>query len=170
MNNADINTYCSGFSLIAFKNISKQTFVEMLNDLQNEFNEYYNTNEYSFNPECISEGGIIFNNFNNKEKYKTMRLYFESDRGRENLYGYISNNIKDKWITDESVLINECDKLGTYLKSFRGAPKWTNDELKIFQKCFGKVGLFIDDLPHEKELKMYDDSTYYLDLFNLQKY
>jgi len=169
MNNEHINTYCNGFQLVAIKNISKKEFVELCNDLQNEFNNYYNTNDYSFSPECITEGGIVFNNFNGDiNGYKTMRIYFTYKfGGKKKLYGYINNNIKDEWINDESILIDKDKYLGTYLKSFRNAPEWTNDELKIFEKCFNNIGLIINKLPLKKDLKKYDKPTYYLNLFNL---
>jgi len=171
MNNEHINTYCSGFQLVAIKNISKKEFVELCNNLQDEFNYYYNTNDYSFKPECISEGGIVFNNFNEVCKYKTMRIFL-TDKDtiggrREKLYGVINENIKDEWINDESVLIEKDKYLRTYLKSFHNAPQWTNDELKIFQKCFNNIGLIINKLPTKKELKKYDKPTYYLNLFDL---
>lgn len=77
MNNEHINTYCSGFQLVALKYVTKKKFIMLCYDLQNEFNNYYNVNEYSFSPECISEGGIVFNNFNdNINGYKTMRIFF----------------------------------------------------------------------------------------------
>jgi hypothetical protein len=61
--------------------------------------------------------------------------------------------------------------LGTYLKSFRNAPQWSNDELKIFQKCFNNVGLIINKLPSKKIIKYYAPNKicyeYYLKLFNL---
>ncbi len=169
MNNEHINTYCNGFQLVAIKNISKKEFVELCIDLQNEFNNYYNTNDYFFSPECITEGGIIFNNFQGSNGYKTMRIYFTDKFGgkKDNLYGWINNNIKDEWINDESILINKDNYLGTYLKSFRNAPQWTNEELKIFEKCFIKIGLIINKLPLKKDLKKYDKPTYYLNLFNL---
>jgi len=155
--------------LIAIKNISKKEFVELCNDLQKEFNNFYDENDYSFSPECITEGGIVFNNFNGDiNGYKTMRIYFTYKfGGKKKLYGYINNNIKDEWINDESILIDKDKYLGTYLKSFRNAPEWTNDELKIFEKCFNNIGLIINKLPLKKDLKKYDKPTYYLNLFNL---
>lgn len=173
MNNTHINTYCNGFQLVALKNISKKEFVELCNDLQNEFNNYYSTNDYSFSPECISEGGIVFNNFNGANGYKTMRIFF-TDKDTigcniTNLYGYINKNIKDEWINDECILIDINTYLGTYLKSFNNAPQWTNNELKIFQKCFNNIGLVINKLPTKKYLKMLNNSSYYLKLLNLQK-
>jgi len=72
-----LNTYCNGFELVSIKNISKKEFVELCNNLQKEFNDYYDSNDYSFSPECITEGGIVFNNFDEEDKYKTMRIYYD---------------------------------------------------------------------------------------------
>ncbi len=171
MKNEEVNTYCSGFQLISQKNITKKEFVELCNDLQIEFNNYYNTNDYSFSPECISEGGIIFNNFENRsEGYKTMRIYFtdkDNSCRLNSLYDTINRNIKQEWIKDENILINKNVYLGTYLKSFRNAPPWTNDELKIFIKCFNNIGLVIKKLPTKKDLKKYDKPSYYINLFDI---
>jgi len=135
---------CKGFILEAVKNISKKEFVQLCNNLQIEFNNYYNTDDYSFRPECISEGGIIFNNFNNRNSYKSMRMYF-TDKNYvakiKSLYGWINDNIKDEWMNDENILINENEYIKTYMKC-NNAPKWYKDELKIFKKCFENIGLF----------------------------
>ena len=164
-------TYCSGFQLVAINNISKKEFVELCNNLQKEFNNFYKSNDYSFSPECISEGGVIFNNFNGDiDGYKSMRIFFtDKDGGMKikSLYGFINNNIKNEWINDQSILIDKNKYLQTFLKSFGNAPKWTNDELKIFKKCFDNIGLVIKKLPTKKELKTYCNSTYYLNLFDL---
>ena len=162
-----LNTYCNGFELVSIKNISKKEFVELCNNLQKEFNDYYDSNDYSFSPECITEGGIVFNNFDEEDKYKTMRITYSYSI--DNLYGYINNNIKDEWINDESILIDKDKYLRTFLKSSRNAPEWTNDELKIFEKCFNNIGLIIYKLPTKKELKEYDKPTYYLNLFDFKK-
>jgi hypothetical protein len=141
---------CEGFILEAVKNISKKEFIELCNNLQNEFNNYYNTDEYSFRPECITEGGIVFNNFNNFDNnintYKSMRIYFveksNTSSRKKNLYGWINNNIADEWISDESILINKDEYIRTYTKCIN-APKWDKYELTIFKKCFENIGLFI---------------------------
>ena len=172
MNNNEINTCCSGFQLLSKKDITKKEFVELCNNLQNEFNKYYNTNDYSFSPECISEGGIIFDNFNTYNNgYKTMRIYFTDKKNicrEKSLYGFINKNIKDEWINDDSILIEKNKYLGTYLKSYRNALEWTNEELQIFKKCFENIELIIKKTPTKKELKNYNNSNYYLNLFNLK--
>lgn len=94
-----INANCVGFQLFSDKDITKKEFVSLCDNLQIIFNEHYNTTDYSFSPECISEGGIIFNNFNDKDKYKSMRLFYTDKRNimrLDDLYGYINPNIKDE--------------------------------------------------------------------------
>lgn len=71
---ANNGTYTKGYDLISTKSITKKEFIELCILLSNEFNNYYNTNEYVFTPEAISEGGILFKKFNDGNKYKTMRL------------------------------------------------------------------------------------------------
>jgi hypothetical protein len=166
MNESKLNTYSHGFTLKSIKDISKKEFVELCNNLEYKFNNYYNKNEYSFSPECITEGGIVFNNFNNKDNYKSMRIYFlDKNSGMRSLYGTIEPNIKEEWIKDESILINNNAIIGTFLKSFYNAPKWTFDELKIFKECFENIGLYIETLPTRKELKGLKKSSYYINLF-----
>lgn len=164
-----LNTYCNGFQLQSTKDISKKEFVELCNNLQTKFNEYYNTTKYIFSPECITEGGIVFNNFNTRYEYKSMRMYFTNKQNNcriASLYGFINTNIKEEWVNDENILINNNAYIGTYLKSFDDAPKWTNDELRIFKECFENVGLYIVKLPSKKNLKTLNTPTYYLRLFN----
>jgi len=68
--------------------ITKKEFIELCILLSNEFNNYYNTNEYVFTPEAISEGGILFKNFNDGNKYKTMILRIILDNGYYYRNGY----------------------------------------------------------------------------------
>jgi hypothetical protein len=163
-----LNTYCSGFILKSNKCISKKEFVELCNSLQQSFNSYYNTNEYSFSPELINEGGIVFDNFNNTTEYKSMRIFFTDENGCRHipLYGFINKNTKEEWNCDEDILICNNAYIGTYLKSFNNAPSWTNRELLIFKNCFENIGLFIEKLPTKKDLKGYENPSYYLKLFN----
>jgi len=48
-------TYTKCYDLISTKSITKKEFIELCILLSNEFNNYYNTNEYVFTPEAISE-------------------------------------------------------------------------------------------------------------------
>ena len=122
-----LNTYGNIIAVKALKDTTKNQFVELCDNLQNEFNTYYKTDNYSFKPEQISEGGSIFENFDGikADAYKTMRLYFVDDRcGIEKLYELISSNVKDLWRNDSEVLIPEGPLLQGLLKSFDKAPVW----------------------------------------------
>lgn len=155
MDDGGINTYCKGFQLFVNRDITKKEFVSLCDNLQIQFNKYYNTDEYSFRPECITEGGIVFNNFNDRNKYKTMRLYY-TDKDNitiSSLYGYINSNIKEEWKDSDDVLIKKDNYLDSCLKSFRNAPKWTNEELLIFRELFESIGLSVKKVPKKKDLK-----------------
>ena len=157
-----INTNCKGFTIKAFKNITKKEFIELCNNLAHTFNNYYKRTEYSFRPECITEGGIEFDNFHRPNK-KTMRMRFidyENNRmfrGDFRLYGWIFDNIKKVWINDETILINKNEYIDTHLKSFGDAPKWIIQELEIFKDCFQKIGLKIINLPYEFQNGKYSE-------------
>jgi hypothetical protein len=163
-----INTYIGGFILLAFKDITKNDMFELCNNLGNRFNSYYNINNYSFSPECITEGGIVFDNFNKIDCYKTMRLYPSDKKGNRirNLYGIIHDNIKEDWVNNTDILIYKNEYINTFLKSFKGAPEWTNEELKIFIDCFQNIDIYIYKLPTKKLLtEKTRRPKYYLDLF-----
>lgn len=142
------STYTNGYDLIAIRNISKRDFIKLLDLLKIKFNEFYNDTNYSFAPERISEGGIIFCNFLGQDPglspYKTMRLYkYFVTSGKESLYDeeWIDDNTIENWRENDEILINRHQELGTFLKSFNGAPIWTIKELNIFEECFNEIGI-----------------------------
>lgn len=158
-----MNTHCCGFNLISSKNITKQDFVYLCDNLEKDFNEIYNTQEFSFSPELITEGGIIFNNYENNDGYKSMRLYF-CDKNyigvrTNNLYNFINKEIKNEWVNNNNILIKKNEYLGTFLKSRNKAPKWNNKDLEIFEKCFNNIGLIIDRIPTKKQLRAYSKES-----------
>ncbi len=165
-------TYCGGFELTANKNISKKEFILLCDNLKYKFNEYYDTDEFSFKPEQITEGGIVFENFNTclKNAYKTMRIYFINDGRITPLYGCIPVNVKQEWKDNDDILILQNQRIGTFLKSFGDAPEWTNQELQIFKKCFACVGLTITRLPKKWLKKESYKYKYYNELFHNKSY
>lgn len=170
MSSQKINTYCPGFQLQAVSDVTRQDFVKLCDDLQIKFNDYYKTDKYSFSPECITEGGIIFDNFNSFNNYKTMRVFFTDDTNTSRtgkLYGWINEKIKEEWMNDKSILIDKGSYIGTTLKSFGNAPQWTNNELKIFLNCFSNSGIVLANLPKKNLLKRLDNCKYYSSLFDL---
>lgn len=146
-------TYTYGYSLLSTKVIQKKDFVLLCELLATEFNKYYNTNTYSFEPEAISEGGIVFGNFrgdNNNPKFKTMRLHTITELGK---YGWINKNVMEEWKNSEDILCNNNQKIGTTLKAFYGAPLWTINELKMFEKCFNIIGWkIVSSYPTKEDL------------------
>ena len=160
MTKLKINTYAVRIPIKSLRDITKSEFVKICNELQENFNEHYKTDEYSFKPEQISEGGILFENFSSLGygDYKTMRLYFIDGRcGNESLYGFIPYKVKELWQDDNDVLIPKGRQLFGLLKSFEGAPVWTVKELEIFKKCFNNYGLnMYRRLPSQKSLRYQD--------------
>ena len=156
MNNHQLTTYTSGFILTSMRVITKSDFYNICKLLKSEFNAYYNTTEYEFEPEPITEGGIIFKKMPNminslnpsKTLYKSMRIYI-SMLGK---YGFITENSLSEWENNQDILCGEKLKLDTYLKSFHGAPLWTIDELKIFKMCFEQHGFKCGKLPKKSDL------------------
>lgn len=163
----NIHTYTEGPFFVSSCDITKKNFIKMLDDLAEKFNDHYETDEYRFSPEEISEGGIVFDNFHDKENYKTMRLYFVDTnlKSREKLYGWITENVKTDWADSDEILIPKNKYLGTFLKTFRNAPPWNSDDLKIFMKCFHEYGIKIKSLPHRKDFNGSNKKRYYLKLF-----
>ena len=160
-----MNTYVNGFLLYVTKDISKREFIYLCNRIGDRFNDFYNSTEYSFSPELITEGGIIFSNFTGS-KYKTMRV-FRNGTGEISLYGMIPGNVKEIWINDNSSLISNDTFLGTCLKCQYGTPRWTKHELLIFKECFEEFGIMLAGVPMERDLSRMNESEYYLDLFSL---
>lgn len=154
-------TYAYGYRLKANKIICKKDFHNLCNDLTKEFNEFYKTNVYGFKPEAITEGGIVFTNFYDQQKtgYKSMRLHTITKVGT---YGMITDNVMEEWKNNEEILCKEGCILGTSLKSLGGASVWTYDELKIFEKCFNKIGISCSQYPEEKALCFTFDFKQYL--------
>jgi hypothetical protein len=109
---------------------------------------YYNTQEYEFKPEPISEGGIVFSNFPGygDGKYKSMRIFI-SQYGE---YGIIGDDVMDKWKNNNKILCDKGETIDTFLKSFDGAPLWTIEELTIFEKCFNTIGFKRKDVYPKK--------------------
>jgi hypothetical protein len=116
-------TYTRGFTITSLNIIKKSDFYDLCKILSEEFNKYYNTTEYIFEPEPISEGGILFKQIPNMKNkmYKSMRIYI-SQYGN---YGYINDNILDEWKNNNDILCNKNVVIDTFLKSFNDAHLWT---------------------------------------------
>jgi hypothetical protein len=145
-----MNTYTNGFRLTSLKIIKKQDFYILCKMLEQEFNSHYNTIEYEFEPEPITEGGILFKNMPGKKDkmYKSIRIYI-SHLGK---YGHINDNSLEEWKNNQDILCNDKIKIETFLKSFNSAPIWTIEELNIFKKCFEYIGFKCTNFPKKSDL------------------
>jgi len=141
-------TYTHGFSFVVSKNVTKAEFIKICELLTNEV--FFN-NEYVFEPEPISEGGIIYRPVNNTEnvfKYKSIR--FQHPHGD---WPWINTEVLNEWRKSDDILFYEGHKFNTFLKSFGDSPLYTLEELEIIASYFNSFGLSkIGKFPKKKDL------------------
>ena len=137
-------TYTSGYTLKSLKDITKNDIIILCNLLNN--NENY-IDICTFEPEPITEDGIIYKFINNNTWYKTVRfnLYVKWD--------WIDENVMTMWNKNKDILLRDKQKMNLFLKSFHGAPVFTLDELQIWESCFNEIGLKkVGKYPSKKSL------------------
>ncbi len=156
--NSHIQTYTYGYRLKTIRAISTHDMVQLCKRLGEEFNNQFPNNTCSFQPEAISEGGIVFMGSALKgDAYKTMRLP-PSSRNRWKFkipkWPVIVPDQLTKWEnTEAKELYPAGAELCTFLKAFRAAPRWTRKELQIFEKCFLEICIKrIGKYPRKKDL------------------
>jgi hypothetical protein len=144
-------TYTRGFRLKTEQKITKNDIITMCK-LLNERDEYINICE--FQPEGISEGGIVFkfkDSFNDIW-YKTVRLGVNHGESDGKWY-YVKDNVMTEWVNNDDIIFPKNNKFTLFLKSFHGAPLFTVDELKIWEECFNKIGIIkVGKYPSKKSL------------------
>jgi len=147
------NNHCYGYKLITDKYITTHditTLCELLN-------EKFKGTPYTFLPEPITEGGIVFKGL--ESGYKSLR--FHSSHMNKSVSNKLLMKHKCKtpvcerwpWINDPKQAIDEWNfveaknlfpedqVIVTVLRSSGGAPSWTLEELKIFEECFLEIGM-----------------------------
>ena len=126
-------TYTNGLSFLTKKEITKNDIITLCN-LLNNHNLYKDV--CTFEPEPITEGGIIFK-YNNAEPewYKSLRFSFCN-------WCYIRDKPMVNWLNNNDIVFNKDVRFNTYLKSFRNAPVFTQEELKVFEECFNKINVY----------------------------
>lgn len=134
-------TCTDGFFIKSIKNISANDFYLLCHKLEYRFNHHFNTTDFKFVPESISEGGILFENFPNKKNnmYKSMRIFIETLT--DDHWPAIHSNILNEWENNNNKIISNKRKIRTFLKAYEGTPPWTIEELQIFEECFKEIGL-----------------------------
>ncbi len=132
-----ITTYLYNYRLISKINITKNDIIILCNMLDKEFED--ESPKIKFVPEPKTEGGIQFL-FEGKEKwYKSIRLGIKEKSGN---WPYIKlSTVFDEWNQNNDVVIYKNNEFQLFFKAFHGAPIFTENELKIFEKCFEKIGL-----------------------------
>ena len=122
-------TYTTGLKLKTEKIITKNDIITLCNLLNNR-DEYSNVCE--FEPEPITEGGILYKFKNSDNKfYKSVRFhYFNHD---VEWYTVDGRTVMSEWCGNNDIIINKNIKFILFLKSFHRAPLFTIDELKKSQ-------------------------------------
>ncbi len=146
-------TLKSGFRIKTAADITSTMMVSVIDHLHVAFGP-----GYSFVPEDITEGGIMFADWPGRKdgEYKTLRIQlYQSDVS----WPWISSTTLDEWRTgpDVTLYAKGPDKFlagGTFLKAFHGAPCWTIAELRRFRDAFMHAGISCPKkLPTSNSLK-----------------
>jgi hypothetical protein len=146
-----MTTYTNGLTLKTDRVITKNDIITMCN-LLNNHNEYSNLCE--FQPEGITEGGIVFKFKDHFDSnwYKSVRLCVNYRDTGGNWY-WINENVITEWSGNNDIIFNNNIKFTIFLKSFHGAPLFTLDELKIWEECFKQIGIVkVGKYPSKKSL------------------
>jgi hypothetical protein len=141
-----MRTYTPGLRLKTKKNITKNDIIIMCN-LLNGHCEYSNLCE--FTPEGITEGGILFkfNDDFNKNWYKSVRLCVGG------CWPWVNEHVMTEWSGNNDGILQINTNFTLFLKSFNGAPLFTLNELKIWEKCFNHIGIIrVGKYPSKKSL------------------
>ena len=131
-----MSTYSSGLTFKTEKIITKNDIINLCKSLNN--NAEYSDICY-FEPEAITEGGLIFKFKENPDWYKSIRIHVDC-QGDGKWY-QINENVIDEWTDNNDIIFNNKTKFSTFLKSFRGAPPFTIKELKIMEGSFSDIGI-----------------------------
>jgi hypothetical protein len=148
-------TYTAGFSFKTSIPITRKDYINLCLKISEKLNEYYGQaeeNKILILPEAITEGGIYFSGKNYGEAgcgkwYKSLRHVCHNLR-----WPYINNNVVDDWSASNEILFPANTTADTCLKSFKGAPIWKLDELKIIKSCFEEFGIKCTSMPRQKNL------------------
>lgn len=147
----NIETYAVGLTLKTKQIITKNDIITMC-ELLNSKDEYFNLCE--FQPEAISEGGIIFKfkDSSCNKWYKSVRLCVNVGESKGKWY-CVNCNCLSEWTGNNDVIFDKNNKFTLFLKSFHGAPPFTLEELKIWEDCFNQIGIVkVGKYPSKKKL------------------
>lgn len=126
-------TYTTGPRYLVSQNVTKQTFIKIIDEINAAFGE-----GYEFDLEPITEGGIIWRQWPGKlpGHFKTFRLCIRD-------WPDIAPSWKIIWQNNTEVVLKSGEIHFTTLKAFYGAPAWTMEEVEKFRSVLAKHGLEI---------------------------
>lgn len=108
-----------------------------------------------FQPEGITEGGILYNFNDGTAGYKSVRLCIGMNGSGGKWYWI--NHDKDvamrEWVDNTDIIYTANTKFCISLKNLYGAPPFTIEELQIWEKCFNQIGIVkVGKYPSKKKL------------------
>ena len=150
-------TYSCGPVINFTKDITKNDFINICNDitiyLNNYYSKYYSVNNFVIKaiPEQVIEGGILIKHISNimecNKWYKSLRIYNDNSTYPViNNYDEISN-----WVNNDDVIYRKTSIVKTSLKSLYSAPRWCKDEIIIILSAFNKHGILYNNSFHKIE-------------------
>lgn len=127
------STYTEGFTVITKAPITKNDIIILCELLENK-KEYINL--CKFEPERISEGGIVFKfKDESKEWYKSVRF-----KGKHR-WPFIKKDSLPEWKNNNDIIFEKNNEIVLFLKSFYNAPPFTLPELKLWNECLNQIGM-----------------------------
>lgn len=101
----NINTYCPGFEFSdADHPITKNEYVIMVNEIQEELNQLHSTNTITVDGDSATEGGFQIKDSRWPiEYYKTMRHRFH-EMHRDGVWTSHPRCVKSEWLEDQTAL------------------------------------------------------------------
>ena len=147
-----MHTACRGFEFKPTSEITKADFIRIVNRIGDVFGD-----GWVFEPEPISEGGIVIKNWPGRttEMYKSMRFHYsiegqhwswptifledpcEEWRGSiDVVWPALSPRVRKDWCT-------------TFLKAFNFAPAWTVAEITTIAGVLAEFGIMIRRIPRK---------------------
>ena len=123
----------TGLTLHTKQDIYKGDIVVLCKCLNDEFKGLC-----EFQPECISEGGILYNFKDGTTGYKSVRL-----DGNVGKWDWINSDedVMSEWFENTDIIFAANTKFNISLRNLSGAPPFTIEELQIWEKCFNQIGV-----------------------------
>lgn len=151
-------TYTEGPRLGFNQPLTKGDYHSICEELSNRFNKTFSNGEedsYIFQPEPITEGGIVMVQFPGKkdQMYKSIRHHIRTESFANVDWPFIDEKtVMDSWYKNNTIIIPSKTNASTRLKAFYGAPVWTIDELNIIKSVLIKNGIKVTHMPKKNTL------------------